>query len=265
MNDDELELYNSFRDENKTKSKILLKDEWGLAVFTFMASVLVAFFTAGYFDAIRLNKPIFIGLGIAGMGLSSMHLGNKKKAYRAIFNIRHSWLSREILFYSLFIGGALLSFYFGKIKGIGILTMGAGFLAIISIDNVYRVAQTTLSVKYHSASVVFTFFEISLILMQEYSLFLLLVVIKTGLYLFRKNEFRLKNIPVYPILSAVRILFGFVFPILLIWVIKENKSVFMILSFLLVGELIDRLEFYLELDIVTPKKVMEEGERAKIN
>ena len=260
LNDQELDLYNAVRDENKTKTKISLKDEWGLAFFTFMVSLLVAFFVADYFEVIYVNQPVFIGFGIAGMLLSSMHLGNKKKAYRAIFNIRNSWLSREILFYSLFIGGALVSFYFEEVQLIGILTMLSGFLALISIDNVYRVAQTTQSIKYHSASVVLTFFEISLFLMHEFSLFILVAAIKLGLYLFRKNKFRKMGLTIYPVLSLSRIVLGFVVPICLLWYLRQEEALFLILSFVLVGELIDRMEFYLELDIVTPKKVMEEEE-----
>jgi len=260
LNEDEIDLYNSISHENKTKAKILLEDEWGLAVFTFMASLLVAFFVADYFEAIIVIQPVFIGFGVLGMLLSSMHLGNKKKAYRAILNIRNSWLSREILFYSLFIGGALLSFYFVGYKVLGILTMVSGFIALVSIDNVYRVVQTIQPVKYHSASVVFTFFEIGLFLLNEYSLFIWVSAIKLGLYLFRKSIFKKRGLAIHPLLSIFRILLGFIVPLILLSYLNEEQYLFLILPFILAGELIDRMEFYMELDIVSPKKAMEKEE-----
>ena len=63
----------------------------------------------------------------------------------------------------------------------------------------------------------------------------------------------------YPInywLSIPRIIFGFIVPVLLFPNYYEPTPLnFMI--FIGIGELMDRIEFYLEADIITPKKQIE--------
>ena len=88
-----------FEIKNKApKSKISLKSEWPLAVFTSIIFLLVSWFTAYIVKNVMINPLLFIGAGIFAMALSTSHLGNKTKAYRAILNFKTSWLSREIVF-----------------------------------------------------------------------------------------------------------------------------------------------------------------------
>lgn len=57
---------------------------------------------------IQLGAWTAAPLMIAGLLLSLAHLGRPSRAYRALANLRSSWLSREILFASLFTGTLLL-------------------------------------------------------------------------------------------------------------------------------------------------------------
>src|SRR6185295_13888115 len=51
---------------------------------------------------------VALGLGLAAMGASVMHVGRPLYAYRAILGLGTSWLSREILAFSGFAGLASL-------------------------------------------------------------------------------------------------------------------------------------------------------------
>ncbi len=53
-----------------------------------------------------LNVAGLVAL-VAGIGLATLHLGRPLKAYRAMANLKSSWLSREILACNLFAGAAV--------------------------------------------------------------------------------------------------------------------------------------------------------------
>ncbi|HEX2998020.1 MAG TPA: DmsC/YnfH family molybdoenzyme membrane anchor subunit [Anaerolineales bacterium] len=79
----------------------------------------------------------------AGMLASFAHLGTKKRAWRALSNLRKSWLSREILFTGLFGAGWLLSILAktfwqrGAVEWIG-LTATLGLGLVYSMSRVYQ-------------------------------------------------------------------------------------------------------------------------------
>lgn len=53
-------------------------------------------------------------------------------------------------------------------------------------------------------------------------------------------------------LSVTRIWIGFILPLALIYGFRQNQPL-IILLVLFIGEIIDRIEFYIELKIITPK------------
>ncbi|NIQ03918.1 MAG: dimethyl sulfoxide reductase anchor subunit, partial [Nitrospinaceae bacterium] len=80
-------------------------------MFTITAALLVGWFAASLLTTISIPPILFLGIGVAGMGLSTLHLSKKLRGFRAIYNWRHSWLSREVLCYSGFIILAGLHFF----------------------------------------------------------------------------------------------------------------------------------------------------------
>ena len=55
-------------------------------------------------------SPVLFGLaGAVAMATSTSHLGRKKRFYRAVLNFKRSWVSREIVFFTVFMGGAIYS------------------------------------------------------------------------------------------------------------------------------------------------------------
>ena len=74
---------------------------------------------AGIFAVALLLKAISVDVGtwrwlnisgllalVAGLGLATLHLGRPTKAYRAMANLKSSWLSREILACNIFAGAS---------------------------------------------------------------------------------------------------------------------------------------------------------------
>lgn len=60
-----------------------------------------------------IQATLALGLGLAALGASTLHLGRPQFAFRAVIGLRHSWLSREIVAFGLFAGMA--SIYFAAI------------------------------------------------------------------------------------------------------------------------------------------------------
>ncbi|RPI76235.1 MAG: hypothetical protein EHM45_13550 [Desulfobacteraceae bacterium] len=245
--------------------KITLKSEWALLIFTSLAFCLVAFLTASLASPLRINPYLFIGTGAFAMGLSTIHLGRKSRAYRAIFNLKSSWLSREIFLFSAFLGLAFLYlFFFPASIWLGWITGLTGFLALFAIDRIYQVAMKIPPLNFHSAHTLFDGLYLTGALIGDWLLFALFGLIKLGLYLYRKYYFRSIHRKTRPVSSFLRLLFGFIIPGTLFIArpdlvpadLSETGLYGFFIASLLLGEWIDRTEFYDELEIVTPRKQM---------
>lgn len=250
---DRQDLLSSFDPENP---KIDLRTEWTLVVFTLLTALLVGRYSATIMKP-GLELFLFFGLGIAAMGVSLFHLGKVFRAYRAIFNLKNSWLSREILFFTSFLLLALVqSYIFPTNQFLTWLALFLGLMSLISIDRVYRVLPAKVPFL-HSASVVLSGFLFFSFFIGQKELFIIVVILKIVLYLVRKFP-RLKKMQLNPFAFISRILIGFFFG--LMFGTSELVRLQMVgFLCLLIGEIIDRCEYYLELKIVTPKReILEE-------
>jgi len=135
-------------------------EEGPLVAFTLLAQMAVGAFwevtglfglvTRGFGDLGRYQSsiPILFSIGVLislSLFLSFWHLGNPRNAWRVLAHLRKSWLSREILFTSLFAGLWLLSILlvFGHDGGmmplfLNITTSVFGLAAIWSMSKVYH-------------------------------------------------------------------------------------------------------------------------------
>ncbi|MCK5056922.1 MAG: 4Fe-4S binding protein [Candidatus Aminicenantes bacterium] len=237
-------------------SKITLKAEWALLLFTTAAYILVAFFTALLTTGPAVNPFLFLGTGAAAMGLSFVHLGKKFRAYRAIFNWRSSWLSREILFFSAFMGlsGIYLLFFPGS-AALGWAAAGIGFFSLFAVDKIYQVAMQSGPLNFHSAHVLFNGFFLLGFLVKNSILFGFFGIIKFLLYLHRKYRFKKSGWNIRPLISMLRLGLGFLFPLALFILDLQNNNICALSTVgIIIGEFIDRGEYYDELDVITPQK-----------
>lgn len=237
--------------------KISLKSEWTLAAFTLIAAALAGILGAKLLTGLAVNPLAFLAAGAAGMGLSTLHLGKKFRAWRAILNWRNSWLSREIIFFSAFMGlAALHLLVWPGSKLIGGLASLAGFASLFSMDKVYRVIpQPRPAPSWHSASVLLTGFYLSGLFSGNTLLFGLAGLAKLGLYAYRKLRFQKQDRPALPLLSLLRVGLGFALPALA--GLETSSGAFgYAAAGVMIGEIIDRCEYYLELEALTPRGQM---------
>ncbi len=238
-------------------SRTSLKSEWSLMLFTSAAAALVAVVAASVKSAFTINPLLFVGAAAVTMGLATLHLGRLERAYRAVLNLRRSWLSREVVTIPGFLAlGTLYAFAGPSAATLGATATLVGFFGLICADQVYTVLKRATPAYRHSASVVWTGFFLAGVFSGTAWLAGVFGVGKLALYVLRKLEFIDSRRPVRPIVTAARTLFGLVLPPLL-WLIDFQAWFPIIVAGTLIGELIDRGEYYEELESDSPRREMD--------
>jgi len=228
-------------------NKISAKKEWPLLLFTLLFSVVSGMKFSEILGLSSLNTVLFYLL-ISIAGISSLwHLGRKERAFRAITNLKTSWLSREIFFFGAFVGVSVVStvfhlFVFDVLAGIFAL------LTLLSIEKIYSVAQPN-ALKLHSANVFLSAALFLFVFSNQFLYVVLLFIVKIGLYLHRK--FKLMQQNRLSTLTYLRILLV-VIALYLPLILRINLYSYPIFIVFLMSELIDRVEFYNELNIKSP-------------
>jgi ferredoxin len=239
---------------SKAVPKVALMSEWSLIVFTLLAALLVGLMAAPDVR-VRLNAPLFIGLLAIGTTLSTFHLGRKLQAFRSVANWRHSWLSREIVFFFLFVAFSTLYLLTGGRPAVpGWAATLTGFGTLFAIDRVYAVTRTP-RLHLHSAQVLLTGVLALGIAAAAEPVYLTVGIGKMILYLYRKSSLVKRRQDMRPWVSVVRIVLGFLLPGGL-WLAGPAGLGGLALSSLAIGEIVDRCEYYLELEIPTPRRQM---------
>jgi DMSO reductase iron-sulfur subunit len=230
--------------------------EWPLAAFTYLTTLLVALLAASTIGGQPLSLLVFLGIATTAMLLSTAHLGKKLRAWHAVLNPKQSWLSREILFFALLVGagaGYLTLAPGSRIAGSLAVTIGA--LTLISIDRVYGTLPLIGPRGLHSARTVLTGVLFAGVLLANPMVAALTGVGKLFLYLQRKVGFKKMGKPTRLGFSSLRILSGFIVPGV-VWALSGSDALLFVIVAVSLGELVDRLEFYLELEVVTPGRQM---------
>ncbi len=240
----------------KKHSKISVINEWPLIIFTFLAMILVSVFTSSILGYTKPSADIFVLSGIAGAILSMMHLGKKLRAWRSILNLKNSWLSREIFSFSLFLGLSIFYFFINNHILIGYFTIIIGVISLISIDKVYKCAMQAIPLEIHSAHVLLSFFLFTALFSEAYNALIFIAIIKVILYIYRKFEMRNLKKNHRLLISGLRIDMLVSFP-LIFWFFGISNIFWWLTASILIGEIIDRIEYYDELDIITPAKQIE--------
>ncbi|MCK5619540.1 MAG: dimethyl sulfoxide reductase anchor subunit, partial [Candidatus Krumholzibacteria bacterium] len=190
-----------------------------------------------------------------GMALSTIHLGRRARAWRAALNWRRAWLSREVLLYPAFlVVGTVTLFSDQNGDVVGWLVALVGFAALFSMDRVYHVTRVG-GLWSHSAQVLPTGLLFAGLFSANVVLFGLLASVKTLLYLRRKYRLAKLNRDSGPWLTRGRVLIGVAVP-LAMWSTGSPALYPAVVAGVLVGELIDRCEFYGELDAPAPSRQM---------
>ncbi|MDH3215336.1 MAG: 4Fe-4S dicluster domain-containing protein [Candidatus Krumholzibacteria bacterium] len=247
-------------------AKIRLRSEWTLVTFTLLAAWLV-----GAFVSSATQTPSLVGTQLTGaslvtalsytaagaltMALSALHLGRRRRAYRAVLNWRRSWLSREVILLSTFLvmssAYLLLGVTNAALRWIVVLI---GLSALYAVDRVYHVTATH-RLEIHSARMLLTGVLFTGLMSENAVVFLTTCGIKLLLYGYRKIWFFRNQYPVRPRWSLTRIVIGLALP-MVVWTVGPAHVLPLVAMGVVVGEVIDRCEFYVELDVPTPRKQM---------
>lgn len=228
--------------------KISLRHEWTLVLFTLLVAILNGLFAAGMVKT-PLYEPIgFLVAAVGGVALSAVHLGKKMRAYRAVFHLRSSWLSREILAYSMFSFLAFIFMFVFKTQIIAWLTLFTGIFTLISVDRVYQPVLPEFvddMEQLHTTLGGIIFFA----LFAKLWLLLLAALVVRHVFYFRRRQ-QAKSRTSF-LLPVFRVVLGLIFPVLL-WYFNPPAGFGLLLFSVIAGELIDRAEFYSIMKVVTP-------------
>lgn len=232
------------------KTKISALKEWTLVLFTFIISVMVAVTSLNILNQQSfITKIIFLSVGAVAASLSLFHLGKPMRAWRSIINFRKSWVSREILFFSLFYAFTFFDLFISNLPN-GLLII-FGFALLLSIDKLYQPAQFYWKTKIHSAQVIFIALSYFFLFSGFYWFFGLFMILRIYLFVSRNMQFELKKL--FPsIMKSIRIIS---FLLTVLFIIVNSPILYTILIFT-IGEIIDRVAFYEELDVPDVKRHM---------
>jgi len=257
----------NFNFENqKTDKKISAKNEISLIIFTLLTALLTGLYTSEIFGGFKLNHLMFLEIGVFGMLLSAIHLGKKLRAFRAVFNIGTSWLSREIFFYTIFIALASLNFFvFDNNIIISYITAFLGFATLFSIDMVYNIAIQKKGLVLNSSNVFFTGILFWGLFTQNPVIYLSIGCLKTVLYIIKNfEEFKSFKLSKSLLLKSLRLDLLISFPFIF-WLINWDSLYLVTVLSIFLGEVIDRIEYYNELQIITPNMQMQNDFKKQIS
>ncbi len=234
--------------EVKKPQKISARIEWPLIVFSLLSAGLVSLSISGMTEIFSpASKLIYIAVGVLAAFFSMLHLGKKIRVWRSILNIKNSWLSKEIIFFILFFAAIFCNFYLFNVPDLLVITLGILFL--FSIDMVYKSAKWRWPIEIHSAQTMLIGISLFTLFYDWYQAFIAITVFRFLLYFYRKIKTETGN----KFLSTIRII-SFVLSIVFI---STNQELYLILIAVIPGEIIDRIEFYNELNVPDPKSEME--------
>jgi len=107
------------------------------------------------------SAAVALALGLAALALSVLHLGRPLYAFRAMLGLRRSWLSREILAFSLFAGvasGYAASLWLPASEPLrALLLRGSAVSGLVGVVCSVMVYAATRRPTWHASSVAFKF------------------------------------------------------------------------------------------------------------
>jgi Fe-S-cluster-containing dehydrogenase component len=246
------DLYNAL--PTTERPKIDPRTEWTLLVFTLVAAFQVAFVSAFVISGRPLSLTVFLLSGGFNLALSTLHLGRKHRAYRALKKTANSWLSREILLYGLFMAAAWLALTSPSPHfALNALVLGIGGFFLIAVDGVYAVIPRTEKSVLDNAQITLTGLIGALLLNHMVLPALVLAAFRSLHFLTKTQRCRPHLNRYWWWMTGLRLFFGILAP--LGFYLAASGGGWLLAS-MAAAEGIDRLWFYLDIDVSTPNNQM---------
>lgn len=215
--------------------------DWSLFAFSFLTTLSVATIISSYLNGQYPEKILSASLiFLAGM-LSLFHLGKKMRAFKAVYNLRTSPLSREITVFITYSIVCLIAVLL-QLPGFLVASSVIGLFMLIVIDSVYVYADTRKEVILHSGQTFISGLLIVSFLTGNIIPFIFIAIIKLTSSVSRL--FANKSTGLNFGIRFVRITILLVAGTSLISGISYNDP--FIFYLFLTGEFLDRLIFYIE-------------------
>lgn len=234
--------------------KMGFRQEWPLTLLTTVLPVLVAWFGAGLLRPERAPSAaeLLVPGGLALL-LSTLHLGRPLRAWRAIVNLKTSWLSREALLAVAFLAlGGLSLAWPAPPRLLAPFALCVGIGLCVAIDGVYWTVAHLAPRRAHGAEAVPTVAFLLGVMAGLPWLAIPLAAFKAAMFVGRWERGR-HVLP--PRGGSVRLLalVGAVAPGLH-WPVPAILAV--------IGEALDRIAFYENLEPSTPaRRMVEDAQR----
>jgi DMSO reductase anchor subunit len=240
--------------------KTSLVTEAPLVVFSLLAALLAGVMATPAGRAL-VGLPAFLVLAALAAGASTLHLGRKGRAWRALLNVRHSWLSREVTLFALFVTASLV--VLSPLPAPPWAAWAAavlGFALLFAVDRVYSVTRTP-GLPVHSAGVLLTGVMVAGVVDGSAVVWGAVLTAKIISYTARKARFYEEGQPLRRAWVVVRMAAGAAASGLLIVALPQGATewgavAWLAVGLLTLGETVDRCEFYLELEVSTPRAAM---------
>jgi len=165
-------------------------------------------------------------------GISLFHLGKVTKSYRALFNIKNSWISREIFLFSIFNLIIIIDFF--NPFTTKLIIPFVSILLLFAIDMIYLKAFSTQKLK--SSQTIFVAINLILIVLNLQTSLIIFTLFRVFLYL---AESTIKQ-KAYGMFCFLRIVL--LSTVTLFTVLNYNFNLSLLLFSL--GEILGRIDFY---------------------
>jgi len=232
--------------------KISLRSEWALSAFTLIAIALVSLVFGALLGGPRPPAWVVAAAGAGAMALSTLHLGRKDRARRAVLNWRRSWLSREVLTCPAFLGLAVAWLAWAPASGaLGWAAAGAGLACLVSADRVYVVMARERRAALDGAAATSAAAWLAGVLAGHVWLWLPTGVARLVAALARVRAGTDRSWLGTAPAVTVRLAVGLAAPVFLLASGAATAPLAVLCA--TIGEALDRAGFYQALDVVTPR------------
>lgn len=237
----------------RQSAKTTIASEWPLIVFTSFTALQVSLITAFVLSDLLLYPGFMIGFGMINLVLASAHLGKKWKAHRAITHIRTSWLSREILLYGLFFFLSSLILVSPRAwPVVEMLTLATGTGLLVAVDGIYVSIFRKRPAWFGGADITISALIYTCLLNRLFMITLMLSTIRVICFYFQSKPVNTNLQPYRYPAAGIKIIMGLCLPVAVYLLSESPEKLWWMTISIFFSEGLQRLWFYLDLDIPTP-------------
>ncbi len=220
-----------------------ISNEWSLVAFSYLSTISVSIIVTSLINGVYPDRIITVCIIVLAALLSLFHLGKPVRAWRTISNLKSSPLSREILLFIIYSSMAILSVLL-QVPGFLFAASITGLILLIEIDSVYIYSDRRLALLLHSGQTFISGLLLISFLTGFVTPFIFIATIKL-----LSSSYRIyaQKMPAFHFgLRFMRIAILLITGISIISKISYHDPV--ILLIFLLGELLDRITFYIDFD-----------------